>query len=211
MTKEGDHNHHHGKEHGHHHEPPNELEVRVKAIEALMAEKGLIDPEGIASIIDAYENKIGPQIGARLVARAWLDPKYKELALSDGKAAADQLDASALQGDLLIVENTPDLHNVVVCTLCSCYPWSVLGLPPTWYKSMQYRSRVVREPRAVIKEFGYEVPTKKEVRVWDSNSELRYMVLPERPAGTEGMSEDELMKLVTRDSMIGVVDVKAPA
>ena len=194
----------------HHHEPPNELEVRVKAIEALMADRGLLDRDGIEAIIDAYENKIGPQVGARMVARAWLDPEYKKLVLSNGKAAADQLEASALQGDLIVLENTPKLHNIVVCTLCSCYPWSVLGLPPTWYKSMPYRSRVVREPREVMKEFGFEVAGNKEVRVWDSNSELRYMVLPQRPDGTEGMTEDELMAIVTRDSMIGVVDVKAP-
>ena len=196
--------------HSHHHEPPNELEVRVKAIEALMADRGLIDPEGIEKIIDAYENRIGPHVGARMVARAWLDPEYKKLVLSDGKAAADQLGASALQADLIVLENTHELHNIVVCTLCSCYPWSVLGLPPTWYKSMPYRSRVVREPREVMKEFGFEVAENKEVRVWDSNAELRYMVLPERPEGTNGMNEDELMAIVTRDSMIGVVAVEAP-
>ena len=158
----------------------------------------------------SMKNKVGPQVGARMVARAWLDPEYKKLVLSNGKAAADQVDATALQGDLVVLENTPELHNIVVCSLCSCYPWSVLGLPPTWYKSMPYRSRVVREPREVMKEFGFEVAENKEIRVWDSNSELRYMVLPERPKGTEGMTEDELTAIVTRDSMIGVVDVEAP-
>lgn len=206
MSKKSPDSHEH--KHGHHHEPPNEYDVRIKAIESLLADRGLFDQEGIDHIIDAYENKIGPQIGARMVARAWLDNDYKQLVLNDGIAAADQLSATKLQGDLVVIENTAELHNVVVCTLCSCYPWSVLGLPPTWYKSMPYRSRVVREPRAVLKEFGYTVPEDKEVRVWDSNSELRYMVMPERPSGTEGMSEDELTAIISRDSLIGVTIVE---
>lgn len=206
MSKEDEHTHNHS----HKHEPPNEYEVRIKAIESLLADRGLIDQEGIDHIIDAYENKIGPHIGARMVARAWLDDEYKQLVFKNAVEAADQLDATRLQGDLVVVENTPELHNVVVCTLCSCYPWSVLGLPPTWYKSMPYRSRVVREPRAVLKEFGYEVPRHKEVRVWDSNSELRYMVMPERPDWTSGMNEDELTAIISRDALIGVTVVNQP-
>lgn len=196
--------------HDHDHEPPEDIVVRVKAMENLMRKKGLLDQDGIDEIVDVYENRVGPRIGARAVARAWLDPDFKALLLSDANEAVKPLQISAIQGDLIVVENTDDLHNVVVCTLCSCYPWNVLGLPPTWYKSMPYRARVVREPRKVLEEFGLQVPDTKEVRVWDSNSELRYMVLPQRPTGTEGMSEDELTELVTRDSMIGVNVVPSP-
>lgn len=198
-------------DHDHNHEPPEDIVVRVKALENLMNKRGYLDQDGIDLIVDTYENKVGPRIGARMVAKAWLDPDYRNLVLTDANEAATEVQISALQGDLIVVENTDKLHNVVVCTLCSCYPWNVLGLPPSWYKAMPYRSRVVREPRAVLAEFGLNVPQSKEVRVWDSNSELRYMVLPQRPAGTEGMSEDELSELVTRDSMIGVQIVKSSA
>lgn len=203
--------HTHGPDNDHDHAKPDDIVVRIKAIESILTERGLIDLAGVEAIIDAYQTKIGPHIGARLVARAWLDPEFRKLVLSDAKAAADQIFPSRLQGDLIAVENTPTLHNVIVCTLCSCYPWNVLGLPPNWYKSMPYRSRVVREPRKVLAEFGYDVPAEKEVRVWDSSAELRYIVLPERPAGTEGMTEDELTALVHRNAMIGVDVVRAPS
>ena len=157
-----------------------------------------------------YEQDIGPLRGARVVARAWVDPSYKQRLLHDGAAAIAELGVEGMRSQLVVVENTPTVHNVVVCTLCSCYPWAVLGLPPTWYKSFPYRSRAVIEPRAVLREFGLELDNEVEVRVWDSSSEVRYMVLPERPDGTEGMSEDELAQLVTRDSMIGVAKVRAP-
>lgn len=196
----------------HAHDPvgPDDVVVRIAAIEAILSERGLVDPVGIEAMIQAYETRIGPRIGARLVARAWLDPGYRALVVRDARAAADLIHPSRLQGDLIVVENTPEVHNVVVCTLCSCYPWNVLGLPPNWYKSMPYRSRVVREPRKVLAELGCEVPATKEVRVWDSSSELRYMVLPERPPGTEGMGEDDLAALVHRDAMIGVGIVRGP-
>lgn len=201
-----DHDHH-----GHNHAPPEDIVVRVKALENLMDKRGFLDRDGIDLIVDTYENKVGPRIGARMVAKAWTDPAYKALVLSDANEAAKAVQLSAIQGDLIVVENTVDLHNVVVCTLCSCYPWNVLGLPPAWYKAMPYRARVVREPRKVLEEFGLTVPDTKEVRVWDSNSELRYMVLPQRPEGTEGMSEEALADLVTRDSMIGVQTANAPS
>lgn len=185
--------------------------LRVKALESVLTEKGLIEPDALEALIDTYEHKIGPRNGAKVVARAWSDPAYKERLLKDGSAAILELGFSGVQGeDMVVVENTADVHNVLVCTLCSCYPWPTLGLPPIWYKAAPYRSRVVIDPRGVLEEFGLNVSDDVEVRVWDSNAELRYMVLPERPEGTDGMSEDQLAELVTRDSMVGVAKVAAP-
>lgn len=193
-----------------HTRPLTEVELRVKALESLLVEKGLIDPSAVDALIDTYEHKVGPRNGARVVARAWVDPAYKQRLLSDGTSAIQELGYSGIQGeDMVVVENTPAVHNVLVCTLCSCYPWPTLGLPPVWYKSAPYRSRVVRDPRSVLNEFGLDLPAETEVRVWDSTSEVRYMVLPERPAGTDHMSEDELAALVTRDAMIGVTKLTA--
>ena len=192
-----------------HNRPLSEVEIRVKALESLLVEKGLIDPAAVDALIDSYEHKVGPRNGARVVARAWVDPAYRERLLTDGTRAIAELGYSGIQGeDMVVVANTPDTHNVIVCTLCSCYPWPTLGLPPVWFKSAPYRSRVVSDPRGVLREFGLDLPAEKRVRVWDSTAELRYMVLPERPAGTESLSEDELAALVTRDSMIGVAEVK---
>jgi nitrile hydratase len=194
-----------------HNRPLSEVELRVKALESLLTEKGLIDPAAVDEIIDTYEHKIGPRNGARVVARAWVDPRYKERLLSRGTEAIAELGFSGVQGeDMVVVENTEKVHNLVVCTLCSCYPWPTLGLPPVWYKSAPYRARAVSDPRGVLEEFGVDLPAETEVRVWDSNAELRYLVLPKRPAGTEGMSEDELAELVTRDSMIGVGQPRSP-
>jgi nitrile hydratase len=194
---------------GHRHdEPQADIALRVKAIESLLAEKGLVDPVAIDHLVDYYENRVGPRNGAAVVARAWSDPAFKARLLDDATAAIGELGYSGLQGENMVaLENTATVHNVVVCTLCSCYPWPVLGLPPVWYKSPPYRSRIVREPRAVLDEFGMSVPRDVEVRVWDSSAEIRYLVLPMRPAGTEGLSEDELAALVTRDGMIGVAPV----
>lgn len=192
-----------------HNRPLSDVEIRVKALESLLVEKGLIDPAAVDALIDTYEHKVGPRNGARVVARAWVDPAYKQRLLSDGTSAIKELGYSGIQGeDMVVVENTPTVHNVLVCTLCSCYPWPTLGLPPVWYKSAPYRSRLVADPRGVLREFGTELTDDVEVRVWDSTSEVRFMVLPERPAGTEGMSEEELAALVTRDSMIGVTKLK---
>ena len=191
-----------------HTRPLSEIEIRVKALESLLVEKGLVDPAAIDALIDTYEHKVGPRNGARVVARAWVDAPYKQRLLSDGTAAIAELGYSGLQGeDLVVVENTPEVHNVLVCTLCSCYPWPTLGLPPVWYKSAPYRSRVVVDPRSVLQEFGLELPASAEVRVWDSTSEVRYLVLPERPTGTEHLTEEQLAALVTRDAMIGVAKV----
>lgn len=185
--------------------------LRVKALESILAEKGLIDPKALDALVDTYEHKIGPRNGAKVVARAWVDPEYKKRLLSDATAAIKEFGFSGLQGeDMVVVENTPDVHNVVVCTLCSCYPWPTLGLPPVWYKSAPYRARVVSDPRGVLNEFGTELPDTVEVRTWDTTAELRYLVLPERPAGTEKLSEAQLAELVTRDSMIGVSKAKTP-
>ena len=193
-----------------HTRPLSEVEIRVKALESLLVEKGLIDPAAVDALIDKYEHKVGPRNGARVVARAWADPAYKARLLSHGTEAIAELGYTGMQGeDMVVVENTPEVHNVLVCTLCSCYPWPTLGLPPVWYKSAPYRSRVVIDPRGVLQEFGLELPAATEVRVWDSTSEVRYMVLPERPPGTEHLSEDELAALVTRDAMIGVTKVSA--
>ncbi|ENZ7919739.1 nitrile hydratase subunit alpha [Klebsiella variicola subsp. variicola] len=199
-------------QHDHDHtEPPAEIELRVRALESLLQEKGLIDPAALDELIDTYEHKVGPRNGAQVVAKAWSDPEYKRRLLADATAAIAELGFSGVQGeDMQVVENTPDVHNVTVCTLCSCYPWPVLGLPPVWYKSAPYRSRIVIDPRGVLAEFGVNIPESKEVRVWDSSAELRYLVLPERPAGTDGWSEAQLIELVTRDSMIGTGLVAAP-
>ena len=197
-------------EHDHDHEhdefdDPTDDEVRAKAVESLLAEKGLLSTDAVDKIVDQYENDIGPMNGARVVARAWTDPEYKRRLLDDGGDAVAELGyGDEHSARLVVVENTPGVHNVIVCTLCSCYPWSVLGLPPEWYKSESYRARVVKEPRAVLSEFGLDLDSSVEVRVWDSLSELRYMVLPERPKDTDHMTEDELATLVSRDAMIGV-------
>ncbi len=190
---------------GHDHEPTDPRGVRAEALERLLNEQWLVTSDAIDAIIRYYEEDIGPMNGARVVARAWTDPAYRERLLADGYAAIAELGFAGTQGErLVVVENTPSVHNVVVCTLCSCYPWPVLGLPPSWYKDPAYRSRVVREPRAVLREFGLDIPDAVEVRVWDSTAEIRYIVLPERPEGTEGEGEEELAGRVTRDSMIGV-------
>ena len=195
-----------------HNAPPSETAMRVKALETLLTEKGLLDPAAIDALVETYETKIGPRNGAKVVARAWTDPDYKQRLLEDGTAAIAELGFSGVQGeDMVVVENTDDVHNLVTCTLCSCYPWPTLGLPPIWFKSAPYRARSVIDPRGVLEEFGVELSEDIEVRVWDSNAELRYLVLPQRPAGTEGMSEDELAALVTRDSMIGTALAEAPA
>ncbi|MGH8150337.1 MAG: nitrile hydratase subunit alpha [Steroidobacteraceae bacterium] len=183
---------------------PTEPALRVQALESLLIEKGLIDRDAIGEIIDLYENRVGPRNGAKVVARAWTDAHYKRRLLETGAVAIAELGFGGLQGeDMVVLENTPAVHNVVVCTLCSCYPWPTLGLPPSWYKSAPYRSRIVLEPRKVLSEFGLDIALDVEVRVWDSNAEIRYLVLPMRPAGTEGWSEDPLAAIVSRDSMIG--------
>jgi nitrile hydratase len=201
--------HGHDPQHEHEHQAvPSDVALRVKALESLLVEKGLVERPALDALIDSYEHKIGPRNGARVVARAWADPAYKQRLLSDANAAIAELGYGGQQGEhMRVVENTAQVHNVVVCTLCSCYPWPVLGLPPVWYKSAPYRSRVVIDPRGVLREFGLEVPEETEVRVWDSTAELRYLVLPERPAGTEHLSEEQLAALVTRDTMIGVAKV----
>jgi nitrile hydratase len=189
----------------------SDVALRVKAVESLLVEKGLLDPAAVDKLIDLYESKIGPRNGGKVVARAWLDPDYKTRLLEDGTAAIAELGYSGVQGeDMVVLENTPTVHNMVVCTLCSCYPWPTLGLPPNWYKAAPYRSRAVIDPRGVLEEFDVELSADVEVRVWDSNAELRYLVLPMRPAGTDGMSEQQLAELVTRDSMIGVGLPKQP-
>lgn len=201
-----DHSHGHPHDHSHDHtEPPPELELKVKALESLLVEKGLVDPEALNAIIDNYEHKVGPQNGAHVVAKAWTDPEFKNSLLEDATKAVAELGYFGRQGEhLKVVENTSDIHNLVVCTLCSCYPWTVLGLPPTWYKSAPYRARAVSEPRDVLAEFGTVLPPNKKARVWDSTSEMRYLVMPERPKGTDNWDEDSLKALVTRNSMIGV-------
>ena len=201
----------HQREHEHDHQAvPSDPALRVKALESLLVEKGLLDRAALDALIDAYEHKIGPRNGARVVARAWSDPAYKKRLLSDADAAIAEMGYGGLQGEhMVVVENSAKVHNLVVCTLCSCYPWPVLGLPPVWYKSAPYRSRAVIDPRGVLGEFGLELPDEVEVRVWDSTAELRYLVLPERPAGTEGMSEEALAALVTRDAMVGVAKIPA--
>ncbi len=190
-------------DHDHDHDDPRAL--RAEALEAMLIERGLVEPAAIDQILDYFENQLGPMLGARVVARAWSDSAFKERLLRDGLSAIGELGLGGPQVDhLVVVENTANVHNVVVCTLCSCYPWGLLGLPPAWYKSLAYRSRIVREPRAVLSEMGCEVPADTEVRVWDSSAEIRYFVLPERPADTDGLSEDDLAERVGRDQMIGV-------
>ena len=190
---------------------PSDLALRVKSLESLLVEKGLVDRAALDALIDTMEHKVGPRNGARVVARAWVDPAYKKRLLENAPAAIAELGYTSGQGEhMLVVENTPKLHNLVVCTLCSCYPWPVLGLPPVWYKSAPYRSRAVIDPRGILKEFGTHVAEDVEVRVWDSTAELRYIVLPERPPGTERLTEEELAALVTRDAMVGVTKVTLP-
>src|SRR6267154_2255780 len=200
--------------HGHEHEHqaiPSDVALRVKALESLLVEKGLVERPALDALIDSYEHKIGPRNGARVVARAWADPAYKQRLLTDANAAIAELGYGGQQGEhMVVVENTPKVHNLVVCTLCSCYPWPVLGLPPVWYKSAPYRSRSVIDPRGVLREFGLDLPQETEVRVWDSTAELRYLVLPERPEGAEKLTEDQLAALVTRDAMVGVGKVTLP-
>ena len=194
-----------------HSDVPSDPALRVKALESLLVEKGLVDPAALDELVDIYETKVGPRNGARVVARAWSDPDYKQRLLEDGTAAIAEFGFSGGQGEkLTVVENTPSIHNVIVCTLCSCYPWPVLGLPPSWYKSSAYRSRTVIDPRGVLSELGLELSDDVQVRVWDSTAASRYMVLPERPAGTEPMSEAGLAALVTRDAMIGVAKLGPP-
>lgn len=199
-------------EHPHEHQAvPSDVALRVKALESLLVEKGLVDPAALDALVDAYENKIGPRNGAKVVARAWVDPQFRARLLSNANDAMAEFGYVSKQGDrMVVVENTPKVHNVIVCTLCSCYPWPVLGLPPVWYKSAPYRSRVVIDPRGVLREFGFQLPDDVEVRVWDSTAEVRYLVLPERPAGTENLSEEQLAELVTRDAMVGVAKVAPP-
>jgi nitrile hydratase subunit alpha len=202
----------HGEERAHEHQAvPSDLALRVKSLESLLIEKGLVDPASLDALVDTYQHKVGPRNGARVVARAWIDSDYKRRLLADGTAALAELGYSGEQGaDIRVVENTPKVHNLIVCTLCSCYPWPVLGLPPNWYKSAPYRSRAVIDPRGVVRELGMVLPDDVEVRVWDSTAQERYMVLPERPKATENFSEEELAALVTRDAMIGVAKVMSP-
>ena len=195
--------HNHSHDHAHAH-LPSDPELRVKAVETLLLNKGLIDSKTLDELIDTYENRIGPKNGANVVAKAWVDPEYKKRLLIDATSAIRELSYQGRQGEnMVVVENTPEIHNVIVCTLCSCYPWPVLGIPPTWYKSDEYRSRTVREPRKVLLEFGLSLDPKVQIKVWDSTAEIRYLVLPMRPKGTEHMGESELAELVTRNSMIG--------
>lgn len=202
----------HGHDHGHDHQAvPSDPALRVKALESLLVEKGLVDRAALDALVDTYEHKIGPRNGARVVARAWVDAAYKQRLLTNGTAAIAELGYTGEQGEhMVVVENTPQVHNMIVCTLCSCYPWPVLGLPPVWYKSTPYRSRSVIDPRGVLREFGLELPEDVEVRVWDSTAEVRYLVLPERPVGTENLNEEALTALVTRDAMVGVSNVSFP-
>ena len=207
MSKDHDHDH----DHGHGQDVPSDTALRVKALESLLVEKGLVDPAALDVMVDAFENRIGPRNGASVIARAWTDPAYKARLLKDATAAIAEVGYAGAQGEhMIVVENTPAVHNLVVCTLCSCYPWPVLGLPPVWYKSSAYRSRAVIDPRGVLAEFGVTLPTDVAVRVWDSTAEIRYLVLPERPAGTDGMDAEALAALVTRDAMVGVTKANLP-
>ncbi len=206
MTTDPIHQHHHD-DHSH----LDEMEIKVRTLESLLVEKGYVKPEALDEIVETYETRVGPRNGAQVVARAWSDPAYLERLREDATAAIAELGFSGRQGEhMRIVENTPGTHNMVVCTLCSCYPWSVLGLPPVWYKSAPYRSRAVSEPVTVLAEFGVTLPVGKKIRVWDSTAEMRYLVIPERPGGTDGWSEEKLAELVTRDSMIGTGMVLSP-
>ena len=191
---------------------PSDVALRVKALESILVEKGMVDPATIDAVIETYESKVGPRNGARVVARAWVDPAYRKRLLADGTAAITELGYGGSQGEhMVVVENTPTVHNLVVCTLCSCYPWPVLGLPPTWYKSAPFRSRAVIDPRGVLREFGLALADDVQVHVWDSTAEIRYLVLPERPPGTQTLTEEQLAALVTRDAMVGVAKVSGPA
>lgn len=202
------HDHSHNQDHT---EAPSDLELRVKALESLLLEKGLVNPDTLNTIIDTYENRVGPRNGAHVIAKAWTDPKFKAALMDDATAAVANLGYTGRQGEhLKVVENTDAVHNLVVCTLCSCYPWTLLGLPPVWYKSAPYRSRAVSEPRAVLREFGTELDARVQLRVWDSTSEMRYLVLPLRPQGTEDWSEKQLQQLVSRNAMIGVELARSP-
>jgi len=207
--------HEHGHDHGHDHDHGSELsdtQLRVRALETILTEKGYVDPSALDAIVEAYETKIGPRNGARVIAKAWTDPTFRAALLEDASKAISTFGHVSRVGDHLIaVENTPERHNVIVCTLCSCYPWEMLGLPPVWYKAAPYRSRTVKDPRSVLKDFGVTLPETTEIRVWDSTAETRFLVLPMRPAGTEGWSEDQLAGIVTRDSMIGTGLPKVPA
>ena len=204
MEHAGQPDHHHD----HHDDVPSDVALRVKALESLLIEKGLVDPAALDAIVETYEHKVGPHNGARVVARAWADPAYRQRLLENGTAAIAELGYAGPQGSIVVVENSDSVHNLIVCTLCSCYPYPVLGLPPVWYKSAAYRSRAVIDPRGVLQELGLEIPEDIEVRVWDSNAEVRYMVLPKRPDGTENMDEDGLAALVSRDAMIGVAHAR---
>jgi nitrile hydratase len=204
------HHHDHARERGHS-EVPSDPALRTKALESLLAEKGLVDPAAIDAWVEAYESRIGPRRGAQIVARAWVDPRFKALLLQDAVRAIEPFGFLGREAQhIVVLENTPTIHNLVVCTLCSCYPWGLLGLPPRWYKAAPYRARSVIDPRGVLAEFGLALGEGVEVRVWDSTAEIRYLVLPERPAGTDGLSEEQLAELVTRDAMIGVAKVEAP-
>jgi nitrile hydratase len=205
------HDHHDDDHHHDHGSELSEMQLRVRALETVLTEKGYIDPAALDAVVETYETRIGPRNGARVVAKAWTDPAFKRRLLADGTAAVRTLGHDNRVGDhLTVLENTAHRHNMVVCTLCSCYPWEILGLPPVWYKSAPYRSRVVKDPRGVLADFGVALPAETEIQVWDSTAESRYLVLPMRPAGTEGMSEDELAALVTRDSMIGTALIQKP-
>jgi len=198
------HSQEHDHDHDHDHSTLSEMDIRVRALETLLTQKGYIDPAAIDRIIETYENEVGPHNGAKVVAKAWVEPDFKAWLLKDATAAIASLGFTGRQGEhMVVVENTPELHNMVVCTLCSCYPWTVLGLPPVWYKSAAYRSRAVLEPRKVLADFGVNLPESTRIRVWDSTAEVRYLVLPRRPANTENLSQAELAKRVTRDAMIG--------
>lgn len=202
--------HHH--DHDHEHSELSETELRVRALESILTEKGYVDPAALDELIQTYETKVGPRNGARVVARAWSNPDFRARLLADATPAIAELGYEGRQGEHIVaVENTPRLHHMVVCTLCSCYPWSVLGLPPVWYKAAPYRSKAVKDPRGVLSDFGVTLPAETEIRVWDSTAEIRYLVIPMRPAGTEGWSEEKLSDLVTRDSMIGTGLAKLPA
>ena len=206
--RDGDHEH----DSGHEGSTIGPLELRVRALETVLTQKGFVDPKALDALIDAYQCKIGPRNGARVVARSWSDPEFRRWLLEDATAAIGSLGFSGRQGEHMVaVENTGEIHNLVVCTLCSCYPWAVLGLPPTWYKSAPYRARAVKDPRGVLREFGIELPESVRIRIWDSTAEVRYLVVPRRPAGTQHLSESDLAALVTRDSMIGTGLARAPA
>lgn len=201
----------HDHHHEHEHSELDATELRVRALQTVLAQKGYIDPPALDAIVDTYQTRVGPRNGARVVAKAWSDPAYFEWLVRDATAAIGSLGYVGRQGEHMVaVPNTEQVHNMVVCTLCSCYPWPVLGLPPVWYKSAPYRSRAVRDPRGVLADFGVTLPPGKEIRVWDSTAEVRYLVIPQRPAGTEGLDEEQLAALVTRDSMIGTDLPKAP-